>query len=289
MKHLIRLRSLFKPPSAKWWILAWTIFLLVAASLVWIKFPEWLTGGESASTTIRNLGLIIAAVVGLPLAVWRSLIAERQAETAQHHLLNERFQKGAEMLGHPQLRSVRLGGIYVLAGLAREHPELFHLQVMQLFAAFVVTETTTDETIGCAGAPADSQVPGTGRADKGGHESTWDMQEDFFEIGESESVPGYAEMLLSHVEAQSKVPNSPPLTKDVQEAVRFIAERNDQQIDLETGEGQADGVSPSFEVFFPIVRWEAVADGRREGDGPWGKTNEVRFRLLMAQASSFTA
>ena len=237
MKKLIRLRRILKPPSAKWLILAWTIFLLVAATLVWIKLPEWLTGGESASTTNRNLGLIIAAVVGLPLAVWRSLIAERQAETAQHHLLNERFHKGAEMLGHPQLRSVRLGGIYALAGLSSEHPESFHLQVMQLFAAFVVSQTATGETVGCPGASMDSQVPGTGHEDEGGHESTREVQDDFFEIAESKSVPGSGEEMLLHLAAKGRVPNPPALVKDVQEAVRFIAERNNQQIDLETREG----------------------------------------------------
>ena len=35
--------------------------------------------------------------------------------------------------------------------------------------------------------------------------------------------------------------------------------------------GQADGVSPSIEVFFPTLRGELVLDGRRKGDGPWGK------------------
>ena len=52
---------------------------------------------------------------------------------------------------------------------------------------------------------------------------------------------------------------------------------------------QADGVSPSFEVFFPTVRGNVVLDGRRKGDGPWGEANDVRFRLLMAPASSFAA
>ncbi len=237
MKKLKRLLRLIKPLFPKLWIPAWTFLLLVVVTLVWIIFPEWLTGGESASTTIRNLGLIIAAMVGLPLAVWRSLIAERQAETAQHNLLNERFHKGAEMLGHPQLRSVRLGGIYALARLASEHPESFHLQVMQLFAAFVVSQTTTDETIGCAGESADSQVPRTGRADENGHESTQDVQNDLFQTVESNSVPGTGEAMMAHLVASGKVPNPPALAKDVKEAVRFIAERSDRQIALETREG----------------------------------------------------
>ena len=63
-------------------------------------------------------------------------IAQQQVETAQRGLLNERYQRGAEMLGSPVL-SVRLGGIYALGHLAEEYPELYHVQVMQIFCAFV--------------------------------------------------------------------------------------------------------------------------------------------------------
>ena len=115
---------------------------------------EWLretpSGYESASTTIRNLGLFAAAPFALWFAYWRARVADRQAkaaqeqvatsqrqaETAQRGLLNERYQKGAEMLGSEVL-SVRLGGIYALARLAREHPEEYHVQIMRLFCAYV--------------------------------------------------------------------------------------------------------------------------------------------------------
>ena len=106
-------------------------------------FWGWLSDGESSSTTIRNLSLVIAAIIGLPLAIWRSIVAERQAdaaqrqsETARRGLLNERYQKGAEMFGSGRL-SVRLGGVYALALLAREHPGDYHLEIVSLFCAFV--------------------------------------------------------------------------------------------------------------------------------------------------------
>ena len=78
-----------------------------------IMFWEWLNGGESASTTIRNIALVAAGLIALLLAIWRAVVAELQANTAQQGLLNERYQKGAEMLGSDVL-SVRLGGIYAL-------------------------------------------------------------------------------------------------------------------------------------------------------------------------------
>ncbi len=117
------------------WILI-VIALLVTEAVLLIMYWCWLSDGESGSTTIRNLGFVIVAIIGLPLAIWRSIVAQRQSETAQRGLLNERYQKGAEMLGSKVL-PVRLGGIYALARLAREHPGDYHTQIMSLFCALV--------------------------------------------------------------------------------------------------------------------------------------------------------
>ena len=108
---------------------------------------DWLRGGsesqEPNSTTLRNAGLLIAGLIAAALAIWRSRVAERQAnitsqqaDTAQRGLLNERYQKGAEMLGNPVL-AVRLGGIYALQSLAQEYPKQYYLQIMRLLCAFV--------------------------------------------------------------------------------------------------------------------------------------------------------
>ena len=106
------------------------------------ELQDSLSNLESWSVIIRNFGLLIIAVIALSLAIWRSKVAARQAtaaqnqsETAQLGLLNERYQKGAEMLGSSVL-SVRLGGIYALHRLAEDHPEQYHNEVMRLFCAF---------------------------------------------------------------------------------------------------------------------------------------------------------
>ena len=140
-------------------VISWVAFVMLLAFDFSTMYWDWLSTEESNGTIIRksgseiirNLGLVIAAIVALPLAIWRSTVAERQAiasqrqaETAQRSLLNERYQKGAEMLGSDVL-SVRLGGIYALARLAREHPEEYHTQIMQLFCAFVRIPPERDE------------------------------------------------------------------------------------------------------------------------------------------------
>ena len=110
------------------------VFATVLTLSIWF-WDSW-RGEESVGTAIRNLVLVIAAIAAFPLAIWRSKVAERQAATAQRGLLNERYQKGAEMLGSDVL-AVRLGGIYALARLARERAEDYHMQIMSLLCAFV--------------------------------------------------------------------------------------------------------------------------------------------------------
>ena len=140
--------------SGQFWFTLATVILLVVGVLLSVVFWEWLRGGtyslEPRGTTIRNLGLLVGGAITLVFAVWRSLVAklqadaaqrqadtaQRQADTAQQSLLNERYQRGAEMLGNEVL-SVRLGGIYALQRLAEENPEQYHIQIMRLFCSFV--------------------------------------------------------------------------------------------------------------------------------------------------------
>ena len=124
------------------WITIWVVLVVIAVSVISIMCWDWLSS-ESNGSTIRNIVLGAAAIIALPLAIWRSKVAERQAataqrqsETAQRGLLNERHRKGVDMLGSEKL-TVRLGGIYALAWLAREYPGDYHTQIMRLFCVFV--------------------------------------------------------------------------------------------------------------------------------------------------------
>ena len=130
---------------------------------------------DSLSTTVRNVALVIGGVIAILIAVWRSRIGERQATAAQHQvenvrrqleiahqqaetadrgLLNDRYQKAAEMLGGSVL-AVRLGGIYALQGLAEQHPEQYHVPVMQQLCSFVChpTEVEGQPTVASSGVP----------------------------------------------------------------------------------------------------------------------------------------
>ncbi|MDE0428574.1 MAG: pentapeptide repeat-containing protein [Caldilineaceae bacterium] len=109
-----------------------------------------MSGDDSPGATIRNVVLVLASIVALPLAVWRSIIAHNQATAAQNQAsaahdqlalaerdsLDARYQKGADMLSSENI-STRIGGVYALKLLAENHPGRFHIQVMELLCAFV--------------------------------------------------------------------------------------------------------------------------------------------------------
>ncbi len=122
------------------------VVLAVGSLLSWCFWEELHGTEDSISTTVRNLGLVVGGVIAVLLAIWRSLVATRQADTARQGLLNERHQKAAEMLGHDNL-SVRLGGVYALQALIEEHPEQYYVSCMRLLCAFVRNP------------PADEQLP----------------------------------------------------------------------------------------------------------------------------------
>lgn len=129
------------------WLASIVVVLVVGSVLSWVFWDCLHDDRESVSSTVRNVGLVIGGVVAALLAVWRSRVAERQAsaahrqvEAAQQGLLNERYQRGAEMLGSNVL-AVRVGGIYALQRLANEHPKEYHIQIMRLLCAFVRNPT----------------------------------------------------------------------------------------------------------------------------------------------------
>ena len=86
--------------------------LLITVAVIW-----W-----DSSDEVRNFGLIAAAVIALPLAIWRSRVSERQAQTAQRALLDERYHRAVQMLGSSST-SVRSAATRSLRQLANDYPD----------------------------------------------------------------------------------------------------------------------------------------------------------------------
>ena len=92
----------------------------------------------NSSAEVRNFGLIVAAMIALPLAIWRSRVGERQAEaarrqaeTAHREMLDARFQHALEMLASPDL-ALWLIARRALQRLAAEYPDEYEGQVEEV-------------------------------------------------------------------------------------------------------------------------------------------------------------
>ncbi len=176
-----------------WLILCWLSCALLCLIVVWLATwsisPEglrfWSGPGEDITVTpsevLRNLGLTALGVIGLPLAIWRSLVAERNARVAERSHQNERYQTAAKMLGDSIL-AVRLGGIYALDRLARESPKEYHITAMELFCAFV--RNPPHEEADTAAEAMESTPEGTDKPGKKAQEEPIPLRQDIQEIVE---------------------------------------------------------------------------------------------------------
>lgn len=100
-----------------------------------INWWDWLTLGDSGSSVFRNVGLVAAALVALPLALWRSRVADQQNEIsrvqneiARSGQLQGRFEQGVGMLGS-ESEAIVLAGVQSLRRLAEEYPDAYRDQV----------------------------------------------------------------------------------------------------------------------------------------------------------------
>ena len=147
----------------------WFIFAVVLVTVIafWVTWDRWdwlRSDGQEVETnaeTIRTVAIIAGGMIALVFGIWRAwetkrqsdaahtqaeashqqvVAAQKQVDAVRQGMLNDRFHKGAEMLGNEKL-SVRLGGVYALERLADADPEEFHMQIMQQFCAFVRNPT----------------------------------------------------------------------------------------------------------------------------------------------------
>ncbi|WP_419943697.1 pentapeptide repeat-containing protein [Candidatus Poriferisodalis sp.] len=112
------------------------LIIVVEAVLVVVFWDDLGGAEETVSATLRNVGLLAAAPIAVVMALSRTTSARRAADTGRQRLLNERFQRAAEMLSSDLLVS-RLSGAHALTYLAREEPEDFHVAAMSLLCALM--------------------------------------------------------------------------------------------------------------------------------------------------------
>ncbi len=83
----------------------------------------------------RNLGLVVAAFIAIPLAVWRSFVAHKQAKIAADNHLAETFTRAINQIGSNDTE-IRFGGFYALEKIANSNEE-YYKEVFEVLCAFL--------------------------------------------------------------------------------------------------------------------------------------------------------
>jgi hypothetical protein len=106
---------------------------------------------------IYQLALVIAGLIGLPLAIWRSWTAHKQAQTGQKQLEGlqrqiaiaeagqeaDRLQKGAELL-QAEGMAVRTTGISILREIAGSATHRYQREALDVLGYFLESRTQED-------------------------------------------------------------------------------------------------------------------------------------------------
>lgn len=139
------------------WFVIFSVVVLAAGGILANKFWAELADMDSIGSATRNVVLIIAGVLALPLAIWRGHVAEQQVAATRATLANQRYAASATMLSS-EAPFVRLSGISALQDLALEDPSHYHVPVMRLLCAFVRDPIPTNAPIGMP-EPLDHEYP----------------------------------------------------------------------------------------------------------------------------------
>ena len=109
------------------WGAAVTAIMVVGGCTFWDELvAESKTHG--ITSLVRDIALIWGGLLGLGLATWRSVVAERQARTADEAKMNVSLHQAMESLESDKLE-VRIGAIHALRRLAWMRPLDFGEQV----------------------------------------------------------------------------------------------------------------------------------------------------------------
>jgi hypothetical protein len=135
--------------------------LIVSASIfvlgwITVAFVAALTDPSGSFEAARNLGVILAAAIGLPFLVWRSWVGERQARaamrqahSAEENIVTNSFTKAIDQLGSTRDEmdlignikpspnvEVRLGAVYALQRISSTS-DAYKEIVTDIMAAYV--------------------------------------------------------------------------------------------------------------------------------------------------------
>lgn len=121
--------------SIRWVVFLTPVIFVIGVIAAWIFSPITLYTDWSKTEDLRNGTIIIGAILGFPILIWRAIAADRSAKAAEHGNITERYVKAVEQLGSDNL-FVRIGAIYGLERISIDSRSDYR-HVMEILAAFV--------------------------------------------------------------------------------------------------------------------------------------------------------
>lgn len=115
-------------------------YLVVIGALLYFK--DWVFSGDNSNDEkIRNVGLIILAILGAPLVIWRSYNTDKSVKISDRNSINDIFSGAIDQLGaqnsteKPNI-TIRLGGIYALEKLSKTNID-YYQPIIDILSSYI--------------------------------------------------------------------------------------------------------------------------------------------------------
>lgn len=137
-----------------------TLLVVLAIGAAFTLLGKALFGGLlDVPGSSLGVGGVTVALVGAPFVIWRSIVAQKQADIAEQGLITDRINKAVEGLGHEDA-AVRMGAILSLDKIMTDSP-IDRIMVLKMLNAYIEHHQpaeTGDETSGIRDTAIDVQA-----------------------------------------------------------------------------------------------------------------------------------
>src|SRR6056297_3503243 len=122
-----------------------TLLVVLAIGAAFTLLVRALFGGllDIPGSSLGVCGVTVA-LIGAPFVIWRSIVAQKQADISEQGLITDRINKAAEGLGSEK-ESVRIGALHGLYTLGRDE-RVFPGQVSGIMASHIRMLARSRET-----------------------------------------------------------------------------------------------------------------------------------------------
>ncbi len=116
-------------------VVATLLVVLAVAAAFALLFGALFGDLLQVSGSSLGVGGVTVALIGAPFVIWRSIVAQKQADIAEHGLITDRIYKAVEGLGHEDA-AVRMGAILSFEKIMTDSP-IDRIMVLKILNAYI--------------------------------------------------------------------------------------------------------------------------------------------------------